>query len=221
KMVIDDRDKKITENIGLVHSIANRFRNRGADYDDLFQAGCVGLIKAVDNFDESKGFAFSTYAVPVIMGEIKRIFRDGGAIKISRSLKEKSIKVQAIRDKFLSKNLREPTVSELASLSGYDVEELSEILNIINPVVSINMLTEEGSEEIDIPVDDSDKMFDRLSLEQVMTTLTETERLLIEYRFYQGKTQCETAKILNVSQVQVSRKEKAILLKMRNKLNSA
>ena len=203
-MVIDDRDKKITENIGLVHSIANRFRNRGADYDDLFQAGCVGLIKAVDNFDESKGFAFSTYAVPVIMGEIKRIFRDGGAIKISRS-----------------KNLREPTVSELASLSGYDVEELSEILNIINPVVSINMLTEEGSEEIDIPVDDSDKMFDRLSLEQVMTTLTETERLLIEYRFYQGKTQCETAKILNVSQVQVSRKEKAILLKMRNKLNSA
>ena len=209
-MVIDDRDKKITENIGLVHSIANRFRNRGADYDDLFQAGCVGLIKAVDNFDESKGFAFSTYAVPVIMGEIKRIFRDGGAIKISRSLKEKSIKVQAIRDKFLSKNLREPTVSELASLSGYDVEELSEILNIINPVVSINMLTEEGSEEIDIPVDDSDKMFDRLSLEQVMTTLTETERLLIEYRFYQGKTQCETAKILNVSQVQVSRKEKAI-----------
>ncbi|HCK43475.1 MAG TPA: flagellar biosynthesis protein FliA [Ruminococcaceae bacterium] len=220
-MVIDDRDKKITENIGLVHSIANRFRNRGADYDDLFQAGCVGLIKAVDNFDESKGFAFSTYAVPVIMGEIKRIFRDGGAIKISRSLKEKSIKVQAMRDKFLSKNLREPTVSELASLSGYDVEELSEILNIINPVVSINMLTEEGSEEIDIPVDDSDKMFDRLSLEQVMTTLTETERLLIEYRFYQGKTQCETAKILNVSQVQVSRKEKAILLKMRNKLDSA
>lgn len=220
-MVIDDRDKKITDNIGLVHSIANRFRNRGADYDDLFQAGCVGLIKAVDNFDESKGFAFSTYAVPVIMGEIKRIFRDGGAIKISRSLKEKSIKVQAIRDKFLSKNLREPTVSELAALSGYDVEELSEILNIINPVVSINMLTEEGSEEIDIPVDDSDKMFDRLSLEQVMTTLTETERLLIEYRFYQGKTQCETAKILNISQVQVSRKEKAILLKMRNKLDSA
>lgn len=220
-MVIDDRDKKITENIGLVHSIANRFRNRGADYDDLFQAGCVGLIKAVDNFDESKGFAFSTYAVPVIMGEIKRIFRDGGAIKVSRSLKEKSIKVQGMRDKFLSENLREPTVSELASLSGYDVEELSEILNIINPVVSINMLTEEGSEEIDIPVDDSDKMFDRLSLEQVMTTLTETERLLIEYRFYQGKTQCETAKILNISQVQVSRKEKAILLKMRNKLDSA
>ncbi len=220
-MVIDDRDKKITENIGLVHSIANRFRNRGTDYDDLFQAGCVGLIKAVDNFDDSKGFAFSTYAVPVIMGEIKRIFRDGGAIKVSRSLKEKSIKVQAMRENFLAKNLREPTVSELAELSGYDIEELSEILNVINPVVSINMMTEEGSEEFDIPVDDSDEMFDRLSIDQVMTTLTETEQLLIKYRFYQGKTQCETAKLLNISQVQVSRKEKAILLKMRNKLDSA
>ena len=215
------REQVIKANMPLVYSIVKRFAGRGYDAEDLSQIGAIGLIKAVDNFDESKGFAFSTYAVPVIMGEIKRIFRDGGAIKISRSLKEKSIKVQAMRDKFLSKNLREPTVSELAALSGYDVEELSEILNIINPVVSINMLTEEGSEEIDIPVDDSDKMFDRLSLEQVMTTLTETERLLIEYRFYQGKTQCETAKILNVSQVQVSRKEKAILLKMRNKLDSA
>ena len=86
--MVSDRDRKITENIGLVHSVANKFRGRGADYDDLFQAGCVGLIKAVDNFDETKGFAFSTYAVPVIMGEIKRIFRDGGLIKVSRSLKE-------------------------------------------------------------------------------------------------------------------------------------
>lgn len=220
-MVTDNRDKKITDNIGLVHSIANRFRNRGADYDDLFQAGCVGLIKAVDNFDESKGFAFSTYAVPVIMGEIKRIFRDGGAIKVSRSLKEKSIKVQALRDKFISENYREPTISELSELSGYDIEELSEILNILNPVVSINMLTEEGSEEIEIPVDESDKLFDKLSIDRVMTSLSESERRLIYYRFYQGKTQCETAKLLKISQVQVSRKEKAILLKMRNKLDSA
>ena len=211
----------VKNNLGLVWSIVHRFKNNYYDKEDLFQIGCIGLMKAINNFDVHYGVQFSTYAVPVIMGEIKRIFRDGGAIKVSRSLKEKSIKVQAMRDKFLSENLREPTVSELASLSGYDVEELSEILNIINPVVSINMLTEEGSEEIDIPVDDSDKMFDRLSLEQVMTTLTETERLLIEYRFYQGKTQCETAKILNISQVQVSRKEKAILLKMRNKLDSA
>ena len=96
--MVTDRDKMIENNIGLVHSIANRFKGRGVDYDDLFQSGCVGLIKAVDNFDESRGFAFSTYAVPVIMGEIKRIFRDGGAVKVSRSLKEKAIKAQSLRE---------------------------------------------------------------------------------------------------------------------------
>jgi RNA polymerase sporulation-specific sigma factor len=99
--MVTDRDKMIENNIGLVHSIANRFKGRGVDYDDLFQSGCVGLIKAVDNFDESRGFAFSTYAVPVIMGEIKRIFRDGGAVKVSRSLKEKAIKAQALLKKFI------------------------------------------------------------------------------------------------------------------------
>lgn len=219
-MVNDEREQRIVENIGLVHSIANRFRNRDADYDDLFQAGCIGLIKAVDNFDESKGFAFSTYAVPVIMGEIKRIFRDGGPIKVSRSLKEKSIKVQAVRDRFVRRELREPTLSELAELSGVDINELSEILNIINPVVSLSYTTEDGDEEIDIPVDDSDRLFDKLSISQVMSTLTEREQLLIKYRFYEGKTQCETAKLLGISQVQVSRKEKAILIKLREKLSA-
>ncbi|MFR5875957.1 MAG: sigma-70 family RNA polymerase sigma factor [Eubacterium sp.] len=219
-MVNDEREQKIIDNIGLVHSIANRFRNRGADYDDLFQAGCIGLIKAVDNFDESKGFAFSTYAVPVIMGEIKRIFRDGGPIKVSRSLKEKSIKVQAVRDKFIRKELREPTLSELAELSEVDINELSEILNIINPVVSLSYTTEDGEEEIDIPVDDSDTLFDKLSINMVMSTLSDKDQLLIKYRFYEGKTQCETASLLGISQVQVSRKEKAILIKLREKLSA-
>ena len=104
--MVTDRDKMIENNIGLVHSIANRFKGRGVDYDDLFQSGCVGLIKAVDNFDESRGFAFSTYAVPVIMGEIKRIFRDGGAVKVSRSLKEKAIKAQSLREKFINDKMR-------------------------------------------------------------------------------------------------------------------
>ena len=123
-MVTAERDEMISENIGLVHSIAKRFTGRGADYEDLFQSGCVGLIKAVDNFDESKGFAFSTYAVPVIMGEIKRIFRDGGAIKVSRSLKEKSVKAQYLRDKFMERELREPTVSELSQMLGCDINEI-------------------------------------------------------------------------------------------------
>lgn len=217
-MVTSDRNKMIEENIGLVHSIAKRFKGRGEEYDDLYQAGCVGLIKAVDNFDASKGFLFSTYAVPVIMGEIRRLFRDGGAIKVSRSLKEKSIKVQAIREKFIKQELREPTVSELSDLCGIDTEELSEVLNVINPVISLNCSTEDGDDTIDIPVDDTDKLFDRLSVHQAIRDLSNDELLLIKYRYYEGKTQCETAKLLKISQVQVSRREKQLLAKLRTKL---
>lgn len=208
----------IEDNIGLVHSIAKRFKGRGEDYDDLYQAGCVGLIKAVDNFDESKGFLFSTYAVPVIMGEIRRLFRDGGAVKVSRSLKEKSIKVQAIREKFIKKELREPTVSELSELCGIETEELFEVLNVINPVVSLSCTTEDGDETIDIPVDDTDKLFDRLSVHHAIKDLSNDELLLIKYRFYEGKTQCESAKLLGISQVQVSRREKQLLAKLRTRL---
>lgn len=217
-MVTDERELKIVDNMGLVHSLANRFLGRGIDYEDLVQAGCVGLIKAVDNFDESKGFAFSTYAVPVIMGEIKRLFRDGGPIKVSRSLKEKSIYVQSVRDKFQKKEMREPTLTELSTLCEIGINDLAEIINIINPVVSLSSITENEDEEMDIPVDDSDKMFDRLSLEQLMTGLNDRDKKLIEYRFFEDKTQCETARLLGISQVQVSRKEKAILMQMRNKL---
>ena len=217
-MVTSRRDKMIEDNIGLVHSIAKRFKGRGEDYDDLYQAGCVGLIKAVDNFDESKGFLFSTYAVPVIMGEIRRLFRDGGAVKVSRSLKEKSIKVQAVRERFIKKELREPTVSELSNLCGIETEELSEVLNIINPVVSLSCTTEDGDETIDIPVDDTDKLFDRLSVHQAIRDLSNDELLLIKYRFYEGKTQCESAKLLGISQVQVSRREKQLLAKLKTRL---
>lgn len=217
-MVKDKRDEQIENNLGLVHSLANRFKGRGVEYDDLFQAGCVGLIKAVDNFDEEKGFAFSTYAVPVIMGEIKRIFRDGGAIKVSRSLKEKSIRVQGIRDRFTKKHLREPTISELSELSGLEIDELSEVLNILSPVVSLSSYGEDSDEEIDIPVDESDKLFDKIAVNQVMSMLSSRDRFIIKSRFFDGKTQCETAKLLGISQVQVSRKEKAILLSLKEKL---
>lgn len=216
--MVSEREKEIADNIGLVHSIANRFRGRGAEYDDLFQAGCLGLIKAVDNFDKSKGFAFSTYAVPVIMGEIKRIFRDGGAIKVSRSLKEKSIYIQQIRDSFEKKNMHEPTVSELSKETGLSVEELCEILNVINPVVSLSSMIEEDNSEFDIPFDESDTIFNRIALDELLSRLNTNEQELIKLRYFDGKTQCETAKILNISQVQVSRKEKAILQKMRGLL---
>lgn len=218
-MVSDDREKMIVGNIGLVHCIANRFIGRGAEYDDLYQAGCVGLIKAVDNFDESRGFLFSTYAVPVIMGEIKRLFRDGGAIKVSRSLKEKSIRVQAIREKFINSELREPTLSELASLSGFCEEELGEILNVINPVVSLSVSNEDGENILDIPFDDSDEVLNKISVHQALKTLSNTELLIVKYRFFEGKTQCEAAELLGISQVQVSRREKQLLTKLRKKLD--
>lgn len=208
----------ITNNIGLVHSVANRFRGRGAEYDDLFQSGCVGLIKAADNFDESKGFAFSTYAVPVIMGEIRRIFRDGGAIKVSRSLKEKAIKAQSFREKFVKKELREPTVSELSEMLDCTAEETVEVLNVITPMISLNSFGEDGESTIDIPIDESDNLFDRLSILQLMKYLSDTEKSIVDMRYYKGYTQAKTASVLGISQVQVSRKEKSILIKLRKLL---
>lgn len=214
-MVTLTREEKIENNIGLVHSIAARFKGRGVDYEDLFQNGCVGLIKAVDNFDESKGFAFSTYAVPVIMGEIKRIFRDGGAIKVSRSLKEKAIKAQSVRDKFIKTNLREPTVGELAQLLDVSAEETAEILNVITPMLSLNSFGEDGESTIDIPIDESDQLFDRISVSQLLSHLSSDEQVLIDCRYFKGCTQAATAEKLGISQVQVSRREKAILKKLR------
>lgn len=215
-MVTDAREEKIKNNIGLVHSIAARFKGRGVDYEDLFQNGCLGLIKAVDKFDESKGFAFSTYAVPVIMGEIKRIFRDGGAIKVSRTLKEKAIKAQAVRENFIKSELREPTINELSKKLGVSPEETAEILNVITPMLSLNSFGEDGDDTIDIPIDESDRLFDRLSVHQLISHLNEEEKKLIDLRYYKGYTQSKTAEVLNISQVQVSRREKAILLKLRN-----
>ncbi len=210
----------IEENIGLVHSIASRFTGRGVEYEDLFQTGCIGLIKAVDNFDASLGYRFSTYAVPVIMGEIKRVFRDGGSIKVSRALKEKSLRAQRIREAFAKKESREPTVGELSALLGCTDCETAEILNVINPMLSLDSFGEDGDESLDIPVDYREELFDRLSLAQVMEKLGAEERFIINSRYFKGRTQAETASLLGVSQVQISRKEKEILRKLRSMLSS-
>lgn len=213
--MVTDRDKMIENNIGLVHSIANRFKGRGVDYDDLFQSGCVGLIKAVDNFDESRGFAFSTYAVPVIMGEIKRIFRDGGAVKVSRRLKEKAIKAQSLREKFINDKMREPTVTELSNLLDCPPEEIPEILGVIAPMVSLSNSSDDGEYTIDVPVDESDEIFNRLTVHRLFKFLDDTEKAIVDMRYYKGFTQAKTAAALGISQVQVSRKEKSLLQKLR------
>lgn len=213
-----NREDYIVENIALVHSIAKRFKGRGVEYDDLFQAGCLGLVKAVDNFDESRGFAFSTYAVPVIMGEIKRLFRDGGSIKVSRSLKEKAIFVKTKQNEFELKHFREPTVGELCEICNMETGEMNEVLEVMAPVKSLSVIYDDMSEEADIPVDDTDRMFDSISISEAMFKLDKSEQTLIKSRFFEGKTQTDTAKLLGISQVQVSRKERAVLQKLRELL---
>lgn len=213
------REELIDNNYGLVHACANRFRGRGVEYDDLFQAGCVGLIKAADNFDQSRGFAFSTYAVPVILGEIKRIFRDGGLVKVGRSLKEKSRNAVRTAEE-LSKELgREATVTEIAKKLEITVSEAAELITISMPAISLTSEDEKGTSQLDIPTDSHEQeISERLALKALINSLEERDRRLIELRYYQGMTQVNTAKRLNMSQVQVSRREKVILSKMRQSM---
>ena len=145
------KQELIENNYGLVHACANKFRGRGVEYDDLFQAGCIGLIKAAGNFDTSRGFAFSTYAVPVILGEIKRIFRDGGAVKIGRSLKEKARHAMHIKEELATELGREPTISELAEKLGVDISQAAELITVSMPVISLTATDEKGTVQLDIP----------------------------------------------------------------------
>ena len=145
-----DREILITENLGLVHSCAHRFTGRGIEYEDLFQAGCMGLVKAFDAFDRERGVRFSTYAVPVILGEMRRLFRDGGTVKVSRSLKELSLKTTKERENFLLKNGREPTVSELSERLSVSAEEVTEALCAAAPVISLTAGEDEGGGQ-DLP----------------------------------------------------------------------
>ena len=213
------RSRMIEENIGLVHSCANKFRGRGVEYDDLFQAGCVGLVKAADGFDEGRGFSFSTYAVPVILGEIKRIFRDGGTVKVSRSMKEKIRFALKEKEKLTEQLGYEPTVSQLAGKLGMSVTETAELLTAPMPALSLTGDDENAGREFDIPVDaPEERMTEIISLHQTLDLLEEEERQIINLRYFRGLTQSKTAEELGISQVQVSRKEKKILLKMRKKL---
>jgi len=213
------RDELISENLGLVHSCANKFRNRGIEYDDLYSAGCLGLVKAADGFDESLGFRFSTYAVPAILGEIKRLFRDGGAVKVSRSLKEKSREAVKLRDELSISLGHEPTVSELSKRLGVNEFETVELLNIAVPPASLTATDEDGERQIDIPVDfGEEQIHNSIALREIIDEMPETDRRLIELRYYKGLTQTVTAQKLGLSQVQVSRRERSLLKEMRRKM---
>lgn len=207
------------EHLGLVHLCANRFRNRGIEYDDLYSAGCVGLLKAAEAFDTERGVKFSTYAVPVILGEIKRLFRDGGAIKVSRGLKELSLKTVRARDELSKKLGREPTVSELSRELGEDENVIAEALSVSMPPVSLTDNTDEGGGQIDVAVPSPEfEIGDTLALRQVLDIMDEKDKKLIYLRYYKNLTQTVTASELGMSQVQVSRREKKLLQFMREQL---
>ncbi len=214
------REQRICDNIGLVHTCARRFMGRGIEYDDLFQSGCMGLVKAADGFDEARGLKFSTYAVPVILGEIRRLFRDGGTVKVSRSLKELSLRASRERDAFTAREGREPTVGELADLLGVEREQAVEALGASMPALSLTRSgDDDNGEEIDLPVTPPEEaVTDRLALQQVLGELEPRDRALIVLRYLNRHTQQATAEKLGMTQVQVSRRERVILQEMRKRL---
>lgn len=213
------RDEFIESNLGLVHSICKRFSGRGIEYDDLYQAGCVGLIKAADAFDEERGLMFSTYAVPVIMGEVRRLFRDGGAVKVSRSVKELYMRIARERPKLEQRLGREATVSEIAELMGVGPEEITEAICAAQPTVSLTFEGDDGVKETELPCESpEDSLFDKLTLSSAFSALSEREKEIVNLRYYKYMTQSKTAKILGMTQVQVSRAEKKILLKLKELL---
>lgn len=218
-MVTEDRNTMVEQNLGLVHSCAHRFRGRGIEYDDLYQAGCMGLVKATAAFDESRGVMFSTYAVPVILGEIRRLFRDGGTVKVSRSIKELGIKAARAREQLSTALGRDATVGEIAQAMGKEPADIAEALAATTPPVSLTAGEEEGGGQLDLPVDSPEELLsDILALKQAMDRMEDRDRRLIILRYYQNQTQTQTARELGMTQVQVSRREKKLMQYFRREL---
>ena len=212
-----EKNELIEQNLRLVHACAHRFTGKGVEYDDLYSAGCVGLVKAVNRFDPSLGYRLSTYAVPVILGEIRQLFRDGGSVKLSRSLRELSLKANEICARYKAENGADIGVAALAEQLGTDVYTASQALNASQTVLSLSGDGDDGGLDIPIPSPE-EALTDRLSLRQAVEALDSDEQSLIRLRYYQHKTQTQTAEALGTTQVQISRREKKILLKLRAQL---
>lgn len=211
----------VTENSGLIWAVARRFIGRGAEPDDLYQLGCLGFLKAVEGFDLEYGTQFSTYAVPKIAGEIRRFLRDDGAIKVSRSIKERSAAIRLMRSRLSSALGREPTVQELAQHTGFTPEEIATAEAATMEVESIHReCGEEGFtlENILTDTESEERMLEKIALRQAISELPDRERAVIGLRYFHGLTQDRVAKVLGVSQVQVSRIEKKAIGMLREKI---
>lgn len=221
------RDKLVQDNLGLVKSITRRFVGRGHDMEDLFQIGTIGLIKAIDKFDLSFEVKFSTYAVPMITGEIKRFLRDDGMIKVSRTLKDTANKVRLAKDSLNGRLQREPTLEEIARELQIEQEEIVMALEAVGEVESLHKTIYQGDgsaislmDKIEEVKNPNEELINHLVLQQIMDKLEEKEKSIIYMRYFLDKTQAEVAKKLDISQVQVSRIEKKTLLRMRQMIHS-
>ena len=212
------RDELIRGNLRLVLSVIQKFSGRGENADDLFQVGCVGLIKAIDNFDISQPVRFSTYGVPMIIGEIRRYLRDNSAIRVSRSMRDTAYKVLQVRDKYLAENQREPTVEQIAQELGIPREDVVFAMDaIVDPVSLYEAVYSDGGDAICVMDQVSDtrntdeSWTDRIALKEAMKRLDDRERRILSLRFYEGKTQMEVSAEVGISQAQVSRLEKGAI----------
>ena len=219
------RETLIEENLGLIHHVVKRFLGRGVEAEDLFQIGAVGLVKAVDRFDLSFGVRFSTYAVPMIAGEIKRFLRDDSMIKVSRSLKELAVKAARLREQLLMERGEEPGVAELARRLKVEPEELVQAMDSSIEVESLQKVICQGSSEgvslmerVEQGHDEQEELLRRMLLEELLSSLEPRERRLIVLRFFYDRTQTQVAMELGMSQVQVSRLEKKILSALKEKM---
>lgn len=220
-MIMNGKSVIAENNFGLVHACCKHFTNKGIEYEELFSAGCLGLAKAISRFDTGRNLQFSTYAVPVIMGEIKRLFRDSGTVRVSRTLKELSAKIRRANSAFNLKFGRDMSISELSRELCEPEEKICEALNSARFPLSLTAeYDEEGNPQLDIPVEDSqEEIAEKLSLYQAVSQLEENDRKIIELRYFQNKTQTQTAKQLAMTQVQVSRRERKILGIIREKMS--
>ena len=221
----DAKEQLVEENLGLVWAVARRFMGRGHELEDLYQIGCIGLMKCIEKFDLTYDVKFSTYAVPMISGEIKRFLRDDGMIKVSRTLKETAYKVKKAREEIINQTGVEPKLEELSEMLEIDVEEIVASLEANVEVESIHktIYQNDGNaiyllDKIAAVEDENETLLNQIVVGEIMNHLEEVEQKIIRLRYFENKTQTEIAKEIGISQVQVSRMEKRILLKMRKNL---
>lgn len=216
-----DKEQLISQNIGLVHFVIKRFSNRGQDMEELFQVGCVGLCKAVDGFDEELELKFSTYAVPVILGEVKRFLRDNTQVHISRGVKELGMKLHYAREKYEARYHREPTITELADMTGMKSEDIMLATEAMRPVESLDAFVNEDESEtrrVDLlksRENAQEQVINRILCEEAFRNMSAEEQQMVHLRYFENMTQMQVAAIMGMTQVQVSRMEKKILLRLR------